>query len=107
MGKVISDVSSAPTRDSHPKLQDPKVSIKTNEKYNIEKSFEGTLTALQNTWSNNSIKSKELVPKIPTEYRPIFALQQSIYRCHLQTEIITKVGDGIQSTLKKLQNQGG
>jgi len=107
MGKINYDVSTMPTLDSQSKLLDNKVKVSTNENYNIEKSFERTLTDLQNTWLNNTIKAKELVPKIPTEYRPIFELQQSIYRCHLQTEIITKVGDGIQSTLKKLQNQGG
>ncbi len=84
-----------------------KVIPKTKNINKIELSFEKTLSDLQKTWSTNTAKTKELVPKLPSEYRPLFELQQSIYKCHLQTEIITIVGDSVQSTLKKLQNQGG
>ncbi len=70
-------------------------------------SFEKIFNGLQKSWEVNSTKAKEIVPRMPTEYRELFDLQQSINRCHLQTEIVTKVGDSVQSTLKKLQSQGG
>ena len=104
MAKIATDVHWILNLDFPSKSANPK---SIQKKHNIEISFEKTLNDLQKTWTANAAKTKELVPQIPAEYRPMFELQQSIYKCHLQTEIITKVGDSVQSTLKKLQNQGG
>ena len=73
----------------------------------LRASFEKVFNDLQGTWSINSSKATELIPKVPSEYRSLLELQQSIYKCHLQTEIITKVGDSVQASIKKLQSQGG
>lgn len=104
MSKVAMELQGKIALQSEPANQNFNSSQKSSS---IEISFEKTLTDLQKSWSANTAKSKELVPQIPSEYRPLFELQQSIYKCHLQTEIITKAGDSVQSTLKKLQNQGG
>jgi hypothetical protein len=68
--------------------------------------MEKNLNALQQSWNATNVKANNLVPKLPEEYRNLFELQQSVYKCHLQTEIVTKIGDSVQSTLKKLQSQG-
>lgn len=69
--------------------------------------MERSLNDLERTWKVTTAKANNLVPALPKEYQTLFELQKSVYQTHFQTEIVTKVGDSVQSTLKKLQSQGG
>jgi hypothetical protein len=64
------------------------------------------LERLDGSWKASFQKSEKIVSALPKEYKPLFEAQVSVSRMHFQTEMITKIGDSVQGTMKKLQQQG-
>ncbi len=73
----------------------------------IEKTFINGISALDQSFRSTEVKSAALVKNLPSEYKGLFELQLSVYKCNFQTEIVTKVGESVQGAIKKLQNQAG
>lgn len=67
--------------------------------------FDRILTKLEKNMSLQSSQVTNMTSKVPEQFKAMLEIQKSIYSCHLQTEIVTKCGDAVGSTLKKLQNQ--
>ncbi len=64
------------------------------------------LERLDGSWKASFQQSKKLISSLPAEYKPLFEAQVSVSRMHFQTEMITKIGDSVQGTMKRLQQQG-
>ena len=73
----------------------------------LEKTFINSISSLDQSFRSTEIKSAALVKNLPSEYKGLFELQLSVYKCNFQTEIVTKVGEAVQGAIKKLQNQAG
>ncbi|HMO19084.1 MAG TPA: hypothetical protein PKA63_13580 [Oligoflexia bacterium] len=65
------------------------------------------LEQLESSWKTSYGQSFKLLQNLPVEFKPLLEMQMNMSKVHFQTELVTKVGDSVQSTLKRLQQQGG
>jgi hypothetical protein len=68
--------------------------------------IKNTLEKLEGNWQKSFQDSRKLLSSVPQGYRPLFEAQVSVARVHFQTEIVSKIGDSVQGTVKRLQQQG-
>jgi hypothetical protein len=64
------------------------------------------LEKLDNSWKASFRTSRKMISSVPSQHRALFEAQISVSRVHFQTELVTKIGDSVQGTMKRLQQQG-
>lgn len=84
-----------------------KASQNSSQNSSIGETITKSLQHLEGVWTKSHGQSKKLVSSLPKEYQPFFEVQMSMSRIHFQTELVSKVGDSVQGTVKRLQQQGG
>ena len=67
--------------------------------------LETTLHNLDKNWLKAERHSISVIKSVPENYKPMLQAQILISNLGLQVELVTKVADGVQSTIKKLQQQ--
>lgn len=65
------------------------------------------LTTSMNTFSQVDVRTNLALQKLPPESRSFIEVQRSINQIQLRAELITKTGESISSSVKKLQQMGG
>ncbi len=58
-------------------------------------------------WRKTEIASKEMGGKLNPRLNGLFALQQSVNRLHLRTQMIEKLAEAFSSSVKSLQKAAG
>lgn len=67
--------------------------------------LEAVLSDLEKNWIKAEKHSFALIKSVPDSYKTMLQAQILISNLGLQVELVTKVADGVQSTIKKLQQQ--
>ena len=68
--------------------------------------LENSVQNINKTWGQADSRAQNLIKSVPAEYRSVLETQILMSKCNYQTEIFTKIIDSVQSSIKKLQQQG-
>lgn len=68
--------------------------------------FKQILDNLESSWANVESRSDRLVRTLPLNVKPLVETQLVINELSLQTQMITRAGEAVASTLRRIQQFG-
>lgn len=66
---------------------------------------EGLVTYIKN-WANTDQALERAMKKVGTEYRSVVELQRSVHQLSLHTEMMSRVGESLSSSIRRVEQMG-
>lgn len=66
---------------------------------------EGLVTYIKN-WANTDQALERAMKKVGNEYRSVVELQRAVHQVSLHTEVMSRVGDSLSSSIRRVEQMG-
>lgn len=100
---LASSLKGGPVESSSPSFKEV---LSNKEGVSFVSEIRSGLEKLDASWKQSYAQSAKMMSALPKEHKALFDAQVSVSRMHFQTELVTKIGDSVQGTMKRLQQQG-
>lgn len=70
-------------------------------------SFKQAIDKMEASWMSVQNKSDRMISSLPAGVRPLLEMQLSINDLSLKAQMITRAGEAVASTMRKIQQFGG
>jgi thiaminase len=77
-----------------------------NEKNTLTQLATDATVSFINEWNIANQSSIEMISKVSPEYKSYIELQLSVNKLNLQTQLLTKAGETVSNSIKRVQQMG-
>ena len=93
-----------PTNYSTPVVNQPDAVSGPIEK--IEGQLQNSFQDFMESWDSSEKKVEQNVKKVGKDFQELFNLQLEVHKLSLKTHLVSRVGDAVSSTIRRVQQMG-